>query len=72
MKEWMASDLAGLDILVVHIDGIHIVEDLVVDSSQPLNVLPFDAPSRKALLKSLRCAWSRMRLICLAIISRRA
>ena len=30
----MASDLAGLDILVVHIDGIHIVEDLVVDSSQ--------------------------------------
>ncbi len=30
MKEWMASDLAGLDILVVQIDGIHIVEDLVL------------------------------------------
>ena len=34
LDEWMASDLAGLDILVVHIDGTHIVEDLVVDSSQ--------------------------------------
>src|SRR5271157_1322857 len=30
MKEWMASDLAGLDILVVQIDSIHIVEDLVL------------------------------------------
>ena len=30
MKEWMTSDLAGLDILVVQIDGIHIVEDLVL------------------------------------------
>jgi len=30
MKEWMASDLAGLDILVVQIDGIHIVDDLVL------------------------------------------
>ena len=44
-EEWMASDLAGLDILVVHIDGIHIVEDLVVDSSQPLNQsVQYDAP----------------------------
>jgi putative transposase len=30
MKEWMASDLSGLDILVVQIDGIHISEDLVL------------------------------------------
>ena len=30
MKEWMASDLSGLDILVVQIDGIHIGEDLVL------------------------------------------
>ena len=30
MKEWMTSDLSGLDILVVQIDGIHIVEDLVL------------------------------------------
>src|SRR5215831_6088673 len=30
MKEWMASDLSGLDILVVQIDGIHIAEHLVL------------------------------------------
>jgi putative transposase len=30
MKEWMGSDLSGLDILVVQIDGIHISEDLVL------------------------------------------
>jgi transposase-like protein len=30
MKEWMTSDLAGLDILVIQIDGIHIVDDLVL------------------------------------------
>ena len=24
MKEWMASDLSGLDLLVIQIDGIHI------------------------------------------------
>jgi putative transposase len=30
MKEWMASDLSGLDILVVQIDGIHIGDDLVL------------------------------------------
>jgi putative transposase len=30
MKEWMASDLSGLDILVIQIDGIHIAEDLVL------------------------------------------
>ena len=30
LKEWMASDLSGLDILVVQIDGIHIDEHLVL------------------------------------------
>jgi putative transposase len=30
MKEWMASDLGHLDIMVVQIDGIHIVEDIVL------------------------------------------
>jgi len=30
MKEWMASDLAGLDLLVVQIDGIHMDEDLIL------------------------------------------
>ena len=28
MAEWMASDLSGLDLLVIQIDGIHIEEDL--------------------------------------------
>jgi putative transposase len=30
MKEWMRSDLSGLDIMVVQIDGIHITEHLVL------------------------------------------
>jgi putative transposase len=30
MKEWMTSDLSGLDILVIQIDGIHIAEHLVL------------------------------------------
>jgi transposase-like protein len=30
MKAWMASDLSGLDILIVQIDGIHLSEDLVL------------------------------------------
>ena len=30
MKEWMAPDLSGLDIMVVQIDGIHISEHLVL------------------------------------------
>jgi putative transposase len=30
MKEWLAADLSGLDILVVQIDGIHITEHLVL------------------------------------------
>jgi len=30
MKKWMASDLGHLDIMVVQIDGIHIVEDIVL------------------------------------------
>jgi putative transposase len=30
MKAWMGSDLSGLDILIVQIDGIHIADDLVL------------------------------------------
>jgi putative transposase len=30
MKEWMASDLSKLDLLVIQIDGLHIAEDLVL------------------------------------------
>jgi len=30
MKEWMASDLSGLDFLVIQIDGIHMDEDLIL------------------------------------------
>jgi putative transposase len=30
MREWMASDLSKLDLLVIQIDGIHIAEDLVL------------------------------------------
>jgi transposase-like protein len=30
MKEWMATDLSKLDLLVIQIDGIHIAEDLVL------------------------------------------
>jgi putative transposase len=30
MKEWMASDLTQLDLLVIQIDGIHIEEDLML------------------------------------------
>src|ERR1019366_7575530 len=30
MKEWMASDLSELDLLIIRIDGIHIAEDLML------------------------------------------
>ena len=30
MKEWVASDLSGLDLLVIQIDGIHMDEDLIL------------------------------------------
>src|SRR5712675_2697024 len=30
MKDWMAADLSKLDLLVVQIDGIHMVEDLIL------------------------------------------
>src|SRR6266699_2033029 len=30
MKEWLASDLSGLDLLVIQIDGIHMDEDLIL------------------------------------------
>jgi transposase-like protein len=30
MKEWLASDLSGLDLLVIQIDGIHMDDDLIL------------------------------------------
>jgi putative transposase len=30
MKEWLASDLSGLDLLVIQVDGIHMDEDLIL------------------------------------------
>jgi transposase-like protein len=30
MKEWMASDLSGLDLLVIQIDGIHLDDNLIL------------------------------------------
>ena len=30
MKEWIASDLSGLDLLVIQIDGIHMDEELIL------------------------------------------
>src|SRR5258707_14219135 len=30
MKDWMASDLSGLNLLVIQIDGIHMDEDLLL------------------------------------------
>src|SRR5271165_2995494 len=30
LKEWMASDLSGLDLLVIQIDGIHMDEDMTL------------------------------------------
>src|SRR5947199_10660413 len=29
-RDWMASDLSGLDLLVIQIDGIHMDEDLIL------------------------------------------
>ena len=30
LKDWMTSDVAGLDLLVIQIDGIHMAEDLIL------------------------------------------
>ena len=30
LKQWMASDLSGLDLLVIQIDGIHMDDDLIL------------------------------------------
>src|SRR5271169_136436 len=44
MKEWMASDLSSLDLLVIQIDGIHMDEELIlvaavgVDAKHPLGL----------------------------------
>src|SRR5664280_576864 len=37
MKEWMASDLSGLDLLVIQIDGIHMDEDMILVAACALN-----------------------------------
>jgi hypothetical protein len=37
MKEWMASDLSGLDLLVIQIDGIHMDEDLILVAATGVN-----------------------------------
>ena len=34
MKEWMATDLSKLDLLVIQIDGLHMDDDLIEDRSQ--------------------------------------
>jgi hypothetical protein len=30
LREWLAAELSGLDLLVVQIDGIHISENLIL------------------------------------------
>jgi hypothetical protein len=45
MKEWVASDLPGLDLLVIQIDGIHMDEDLIL------------VADRHGQLDHLLCRW---------------
>src|SRR5437868_1205091 len=52
MKEWMASDLSGLDLLVIQIDGIHMDEDLIL-------VAAIGVDAKGAI--SIRSASSRVR-----------
>jgi hypothetical protein len=46
LKEWMASDLSSLALLVIQIDGIHMDEDLIlvaaigVDATRPVPMPP--------------------------------
>jgi putative transposase len=35
LREWRATDLSGLDLLVVQIDGIHISEHFVLVAANP-------------------------------------
>src|SRR6516165_8495070 len=51
MKEWMASDLSKLDLLVIQIDGIHIAEDLVL-----LAAIGVDGAGDKHLLSNIAAA----------------
>src|ERR1700730_10806418 len=44
MKEWMASDLSGLDLLVIQIDGIHMDEDLVLVAALGIDSAGFKHP----------------------------
>jgi putative transposase len=61
MKDWMASDLSGLDLLVIQIDGIHMDEDLILvaavavdakDDKHPLGLIE-GATENAATVQSL-------------------
>ena len=45
MKQWMASDLSQLDLLVIQIDGIHIEEDLMLLGAVGMMAPPLSTPS---------------------------
>ena len=38
LKEWMASDLSGLDLLVIQIDGIHMDDDMILVAALGVDV----------------------------------
>src|SRR5665647_683526 len=59
MKEWMASDLSGLDLLVIQIDGIHMDEDLILVAAVGVDAMGDKHPlglieGAKALSKAIR------------------
>ena len=64
LKEWMASDLSGLDLLVIQIDGIHMDDDLILvadscrckgrqASARPRRRCTEDAATVRALIDDL-------------------
>lgn len=62
MREWMAADLAGLDLLVIQIDGIHLAKDLVL-----LAAVGIDAEGAKHPLGLMEGA-SENAAVCQALI----
>ena len=52
MKEWIASDLSGLDLLVIQIDGIHMDEELILVAA-----IGVDAKGDKHPLAGARSRW---------------
>jgi len=50
LAAWMASDLSKLDLLIIHIDGLHIGNDLV-----PVAALGIDGNGERGLSKRLSC-----------------